>query len=565
MISNLDPLLAFMEQRDFLGLGSKQRAHVKSAPQTLDSIQNTINASILTKSSFETGKDFLDSYSEIINIVLSHIKASPNPMETLDYVLKKTMPENHQSLFSASRQAILDNIPQASKKKLDDLCQTNYLSCMEELDQERAKSTNIMIAIDTTSQEARSKYLNNQFSHVIKGQQILWKRGHTFSSIYDCTHQLFISNQHQNKHKTKHEAGGVQSFIIQLQHTCQVVETAGSNVDMIDGDRGYYDGELYAAAYFGYINKDCLNSKPVRVVVPRKFTRGKDNKKIAFLENPNSLEVTLDSIQLSKYTHPALIDMCKASNLKITESMFEIPIAVVALVDEYGGKKKRSLEELRNQWTKTKKNIANSTERLKTLQDQFVEIQKQVGIKNPKPLSKKTKRKRKTFRNYKVYQAYQAIRKTMIYLESLKASQTKLLNALMFFSISITENEDPLKNPKEFIQIAKTYHERWGIESGFKEDKAKFIRKIRTRKSTQRQWNLTQGMMLYNRWHVARMKEMLNIIRENEWNTFPWDPDRLYIRKKLERKYGHVLKAEGFLLQVLKTGLEMTLDRIFIQ
>jgi hypothetical protein len=379
------------------------------------------------------------------------------------------------------------------------------------------------------------------------------------------THQLFLSNQHLNSHKSKHEAGGVQAFITQLQTACQIVDKAGCQVDVIGGDRGYYDGELFAAAYFGFISKDCTWSTLPRVIVPKKFTRGKEEKKIAFLEDPNSTEVSLDFIQLSPYTHPALIELCKASQLERKDSMFQIPVASVALVDEYGGKKKRSLGELKSNWAQTKQKLVSSAKRLKALQAEYIVEQKKAGIKDPKPIAKKTKRKRRFFRTQALYHAYQAIWKTMLYIESLKSSQHHMLNALMFFCISVTKNENPVNNPEKFMTYAKAYHERWGIESGFKEDKAKFLRAIRSRKSTQRQWNLTQGMMHYNRWHVIRMKEMLKLARKPAWNYRPWNPRRPYIRRKLERKYGRVLKAESYLLHVLKNGIEKVLDRILIQ
>jgi hypothetical protein len=52
---------------------------------------------------------------------------------------------------------------------LDELLHKEYLSCIHELEQDRAKSRNVMLAIDTTPQEAKSQYLNNQFSWMVKG------------------------------------------------------------------------------------------------------------------------------------------------------------------------------------------------------------------------------------------------------------------------------------------------------------------------------------------------------------------------------------------------------------
>ena len=90
-----------------------------------------------------------------------------------------------------------------------------------------------------------------------------------------------------------------------------------------------------------------------------------------------------------------------------------------------------------------------------------------------------------------------------------KSNRSLILNTLIFFTISTAPNEKIDINSTKFVTLAKAYHYRWGIENGFKEDKSKFIRSVRYRHSTKRQWNIELGMVLYNRWHVSRMEKML--------------------------------------------------------
>lgn len=547
-----------------LGLASKQKKKVNSRQDTIEKVVLTLISSIIAKSSMEIGKELLDVISASINVVISSIKASSDIFLALDSALEIFTPNSRFKSLSASRQAVTDNLPQDTKANLDKRLQNNYIGCMKELEGFQGKSKEIILAIDTTPEESRSKYLNDQYSYVHIGQNNTWKRGFVYSSVYDSTNQLFISAIHRNYHMPMGHNNEVQAFISQLQDSCRIVEEAKSKVKIIDGDRAYYNGELFAAAYFNKISAKCKANDNVRVVVPKKFTREKERKKIEFLENPNSIKVFEDYINLSKYTHPSLIKHCKAARMHNYEGQYHIPIVTVAVVDGYQSNKNRTLKELRLEWMKTKKNIVNSMRRLDAYQNEYLDFQKQAGIRKPLKIKRITQRKRKYFRNSELFCKYKQIIKTMAYLRKMKKYQTEMLNSLMFFCISTRENERIKGKMGYFIKLAQAYHERWGIENGFKEDKAKFIRSSRSRKSTQRQLNIASGMILYNRWHVARMNLMLEKEREKVWNKVAWDPMRPYLRRKLERKYGGLLSAESYLLQVLEYGIKIRLEKILI-
>jgi hypothetical protein len=555
--------LVFTEQIDLLGLPSKQRHCVKSKLKTKEKVVNTLISSILTKSSFETGNGLLETFSKCILFTLEKIKESGQIEETLDKFILELSSDSHTKPFSASRKAVSDNLFQDTKKNLDIKLQENYITSMHTLAEHNARSKEIIMAIDGTPEETRSKYLNGQYSYVNIGQKNTWKRGFNYSGVYDATHQLYISCPHKNYHKSKHKQGQVQDFIMQLQNCCRVVEDAGSFVKIIDGDRGYYDAELFAVAYFQQLTKFCRESRDVKVIIPKKFTRGKKQKKIDFLENPKSTIITKSTINLSKYTHPTLISMCEAMGLEKEKSLFKIPIIEVAVVDEYSKKKHRNLEQLKDEWKQTKINLQKSQVRLNKLQEKYVNLQKAENIKNPKKIKKITSRKRRLFKTPELYKEYCKILNAMKYIKQLKSNQTKIIKSLMFFTISTTPNEDVNIESTKFVQLAKAYHDRWGIENGFKEDKSKFIRSVRYRKSTKRQWNLELGMILYNHWHVSRMAMMLAIKRKKVWNYVPWDPQKSYFRRRIEREQGAVLSAEGFLLRVLEYGLKLQLQKIF--
>jgi hypothetical protein len=524
---------------------------------------NTYISAILTKSSLEIGNGLLDTIRACIQFTLEKIKDSGQMEVTLNKFLAELSPDLHLKPLSASRTAVSDNLAQDTKKNLDKKLQKNYITSMHHLATFNARSKEIILAIDGTPEEARSKYLNGQYSYVNIGQKNTWKRGFNYSGVYDTTHQLFISCPHKNYHKSKHEQGQLQDFIIQLQNCCRVVEEAGSSVKNIDGDRGYYDAELFAAAYFQQFSKFCRKPYDVKVIVPKKFTREKADKKAAFLDNPESTIITKSTINLSKYTHPALIGMCKTMEIPKEKSLYKIPIIEVAMIDDYSQKSHRNLDQLKLEWKTTKNNLQTSKERLERLQNGYVSLQKQEKIKEPKKITKLTKRKRRLFKTVELCAVYYRIYNTMMYIKKLENNQRKILQSIIFFTISTTPNEYISSESVKFIQLAKAYHERWGIENGFKEGKSKFIRSVRFRKSTKRQWNLEIGMMLYNHWHVCRMAKMLAIKRKTIWNYVPWDPQHPFFRRRIEREHGAVLSAEGYLLHILEYGVKLQLQNVF--
>ena len=519
-------------------------------------------SAIILKSSPEGGKKLLDVISSTIYKVLTIIKDSAKVEDTLERALDIFSDDNRSSPLSASRQAISDNLIKDTKKSLDKKLREDYISSMNELDGFHGKSKEVILAIDGTPEKTTSRYKNNQYSPINIGQKKKWETGFNYSAIYDATNQLFVSVLHQDYHHSKHKTDKLKDFILQLQDSCKTVEEAGAVVKFIVADRGYYDAELFAAAYFNQISLKCVHNDNTRVIIPKKFTREKENKKIAYLENPNSKDVFIDHIGLSKYSHSSLISRCKTCGMKESYMFYLIPMITVAVVDGYKTNKCRTVEELRIEWMHNKNNIKNTENRIVALSTEYINLQKLAGKKKLHRLTGIKGRKRTTFMNSAIKQKYNEIYKTYRYLKRLKKACTQMLNTLMFFCISTRPNETLSGRECYFINLASLYHERWGIENGFKEDKSKFIQSSRSRKSTRRQWNLIMGAMLYNHWHVARLRLMLIKERKKYWNKVSWDPHHPFVRRKLERKHGVLLSAESYLLQFLGFGLNLRIRKL---
>jgi hypothetical protein len=125
----------------------------------------------------------------------------------------------------------------------------------------------------------------------------------------------------------------------------------------------------------------------------------------------------------------------------------------------------------------------------------------------------------------------------------------------MFFAISFIPGDDPVTNPSSFIDFAKDYHERWGIENGFRDVKARFLSKGRSRHPCMRQFRLVIGMMLYNRWEVERKRTVRAGSRDDAEAALAFFEARAWIRRKHEKECHHLPTAVGFLIRNWGEGI----------
>jgi hypothetical protein len=379
-----------MEQFDLLGCPSKQSAHVESSHETKLNVAITLISGILLKSSVEMGKEHLDMISNIIYNTLEMILDCKDKLSAIKIFMEAFHPDSREKLLSTSRTSIENNLMNNTKEKQDKHLQNNYIRCIKQLDNFNAQSPEVVLSIDTTFEEARSKYENNQFSYGIKGQNNTWKRGFNYSAIYDSTHQQFISAKHINYHMASNQNGGTQAIIDQIKNACEIVEGLGSHVTIINGDRGYFKPELFAASYLNQLNPSCNHNSHTKVIVPRKFTREKEPSKIEFLENPNAQTVSIYFMKLPKNSVNSLIDICKRKNLEFDSANYLIPVYNVAIVDGYSTNKHRTVDKLRSQWKINEDKINDAKLRIKQYENEYYNVQKQAGISKPAKLIRVT-------------------------------------------------------------------------------------------------------------------------------------------------------------------------------
>jgi len=297
---------------------------------------------------FDDAREFLDGMQALLWECLHEIRSETDPMQALDATVEQFDPATHEHVLSLHRTAVTNMILNADRAQLDEQIEEQYKECMAELDSFEGKSKAIVIAGDENHEKVATKHRNVNLSYVVVGQTSTWQRGFVFPTEYDAMHQLFIGPRHRDYCLIDIEKKGLRSWIRDVSEKYRAARELGIDRILIGGDRTYFNAELFALAALGKIDPDAGTGYWSGVIVPRKFPRGKDDKKWEYLLDAQKKQVFIDYIGLNPVLNPALKEECEATFTKAKNGHFEIPYICVAMVDEYSSKKKRTLEEVRD-------------------------------------------------------------------------------------------------------------------------------------------------------------------------------------------------------------------------
>ena len=473
--------------------------------------------------------------------------------------INRLNPANRDKLFSVHRTTVSEMIPHADRSDLDECLAEQYKECIAELEMIGTKSSAMIVASDETHEKVRSKYYNGNYSYVVVGQTSTWQRGFVYPTEYDATHQLFMGSRHRDYRLIDSEKKGLRPWIRDVAAKCKMARELGIDQVIIEGDRTYFNAELFALAALGKIDPGAIPGHQPRAIVPRKFTSEKDEYKWNYLLNPKRKQVFTDYINLNPYKNPALKVECESTFTRTKNYNFLIPYTCVATVDEYGSGKKRTLEDISAKAMKVQAGIELETASKLELIKVYMKKSTEVNKKPPKEPSFGRGAKRQCFKSDEERRAYEACFKCHDRLEKLKKEKASLLKTLMFFAISRVPGDDPDANPSMFMAFAHDYHERWGIENGFRDVKERFLLKGRSRQPCLRQLRLVLGMMLYNRWEVNRRKESRVRTGQNDEPLQSTSTSRPWIRLKHERECTCLSTAVGFLVTAWGAGISSLL------
>ena len=337
---------AFEQLAELFETTTKRQAAVEHESGTTGKAVTTLLSAILLGNGLDAGNELLSAVRAIVFAALSAVAAAPDRNAALGNGLQAFQPESRENPLGVHRTTVDGMVPRLSRAEMDRVLGDGYREAMDALGEAGARSPRATLVIDDTSQRVASKHLSGAFSYINVGQRKTWERGFKYPSIYDATHQLFVGMHHADYRLREGQKRALRPWVQDLQAKAALVRAAGSAVAVFEGDREYFTGELFAAAYFGLLDPGAPPREQPRAVVPRKFTREKENFKWNYLLDPDSPQVFTAHVSLSPSTHPALRDQCVAAFARGKGGTYQVPYACVALADEYGREQPRTLAEL---------------------------------------------------------------------------------------------------------------------------------------------------------------------------------------------------------------------------
>jgi hypothetical protein len=148
-------------------------------------------------------------------------------------------------------------------------------------------------------------------------------------------------------------------------------------------------------------------------------------------------------------------------------------------------------------------------------------------------------------------------------LRDREEKKSALCNRLMFFNLSLYENECILGKDEMFTTLLKQFHERWAIENGFKAVKYSFYVKTNVRGACARHARWILSFLYYNAWHYWLLVRSSRFYKRRNPAWKPFDNSTSPpIRKKYERKLQPILTAQGYLFEELGRGMKERIKKV---
>jgi len=335
--------------------------------------------SLIQGGSQKEGQQMASLISTLIYDLLTELKRHPDPIAAIDAILAVFDPDHPEHLFSACPQTQDKLLPKGNQKELSKLMIEEYKHDLEELDSFRAKSNKVALALDTTHEAADSIYKNGEFTYAVIGQSEKPIKGFIYETVEDVTHHLFC-----NSTRNKKNVYSVRELPTPhgIQLLCESIEAARSRcceVSEIYLDRYYYDTRYFAYAYFRQFDGKYLQQEPIRVIVPKKFPRGKESKKREMLENQDYPEIKLSSMQLNSYSEPHLKNLCQYYGIPKKDGCFHIPMVEVVCVNHSDGDKQMNFDAAKRYYSHLKTEKHNAEQRLHRIEAEYVSHLNHLG------------------------------------------------------------------------------------------------------------------------------------------------------------------------------------------
>lgn len=549
-------------------------------PETIEKEISLLLIQMMAKESPETAQAWLELIGTIVYTFIDGLDSqSDHGIALIQTIIDKYHSDKGASLFSVSATTVNQDLCQFPKKDADLILSKQVDQIEGKLRKEGLWASNELVAIDPSDIIYRGKYHNQYTPWAYCGQKDLCKRSFKENMMYLSPGALIGSSKQALVQIPTRSERDLPPWIIQAQQLFQEERARGTKIRLFEGDREFYSALGFAFSRFGLWDSTLTIDENPRFLCPMKIWDDSVEKKWEFLLNPSPPIVEKSDISIDYYHEKFLGSFLNhlLGNKKGTKHM--VPTATVAVFDAYPNKHGRySIDWAQGQAKKIAIKLTSLPKELKVAEKDFMDYIKEKEQYKWKKGKKKAsvrvialptyKGKRRTvFKDADERKLYHLCCQLHDRIQHWEGQKTKLCKRLMFFMLSLYENEKIEGKSDLFTNLILEYHERWAIEIGFKAIKYQFYLKTNSRSACGRHVRWIISCLTYNAWHYWRLIRAARHFKKIDPNWKPFEETlNPPIRKKYERQMHPLLTAQGYLLEelkgVLKNGIKSIIQSL---
>lgn len=549
------------EFHKLITVAQPKRKQINLKQNTVDRITSTLLMQMVTGKSPQYSCETLALIGEMLYTFACDILAKDNPKSALEQFITAHKRDHGEKIFKTSPTTLNQAIGNVTIKTADHIMDEASAKIEDNLRKQGLWSKDTVLALDPNHTRYYGKYVNrfHNWGHV--GQKPTYFRTFKEVSFYASTPQLIMRGAVEPILPSDKRLRKLPIWVTTLQNQCIRFHDSGTRVKCIYGDREYYSSLAMAYSYLKLWVPSKNDEKGPRFVVPKKMWGDREKNKWTYLTTRDSPEIMPDRIELDYYFNKFLGNKVNSLDKKGNGTRHMVPTWSVAVFDTYGnGKELKPLSWGKKEALRIQAKLQSASKDLKDAESAFSTFIKKHNLTNAKVPSYKGK-KRSIFNSIDEKLLYFGCWKAKASLKFWQKKKFDLTKRLIFFSVSANQEDDLKECTDELIALAGGYHERWGVESCFKDLQYKFHIKTNSRKVTARHVRFVLGALVYNAWHYYRLLRISRILKKRKKSWKPYVPGHVPNRKKYERKYGSILDAGCFTHQILRRSLISTLKR----
>jgi len=538
-----------------------KRKQPQNSSMTLTKISNTLLMQMYTRGSPQKAEGLLQEAGKLIYEFAKEILKSNSPKDTLKGFVKRHKRDHGRKLFTVSPSTLTNNLKTIRQKDADLALSMQVASIQENLQKQGLWSSQNIISVDPTDTYYRGKYRNQFHNWGITGQKKIYKRCYKELTTFSSPNQFIMGSTIAPVLSIDKKSRSIPLWISQIQGLLRDSIANNQEVPLLMGDREYYSSLGMAFSYFGLWHPGIRLEDNPRLLCPTKHWGDNAKKKWEFLLDPNAPKISIHTMEIEHYQAKFLGDALQRLPKNPKNTRFLIPVSQVAVFDAYGnGHRIESLNWGRKQAQKIETQIHKAKDYLHVMETKYLQFQQQKPKKSPQ-LPKYKGKKRRVFKDKREKIFYHKCLAAHESLQRALKKKTNLIKRLMFFTLSLRENETILGKEEEFLILIRYYHQRWGIENAFKDLRGKFWIQTNSRKPSARHVRYILSCMIYNAWHFRRLMRIGRLAKQFEKSWKPYDEQLVPFRKKYERRFRPILTAQRFILEEMGKSLKICLKQ----